>query len=302
MRQDASRNILWSNGNNNPASRRLNIQSRLNNLCWELRKKSLHFKFDDWKSRNNFLFPSTCSERRGSFCEGGKWSLSLYVSRELWKVCYDINRKSYYAWHVMWSAETTRMHSSRMRNGRSLTVCRGVPPSGGGSPSGVSLAEGVSLAGGAFFGGWGRGISFQGVSLAGGSPWQGASFWGVSFQGVSFLGGLLPWVSLVGSPWQGGLLCRGGIPACTEADPQGGLLPWGLLGRGVSLAGGASFWGVSFPGWSPSRVVSLVGGLLGRGSPRQGVTSQHALRHTPLWTEWQTGVKILPWPQLRCGR
>ena len=23
---------------------------------------------------------------------------------------------------------------------------------------------------------------------------------------------------------------------------------------------------------------------------------------TPLWTEWQTGVKILPWPQLRCGR
>ena len=35
----------------------------------------------------------------------------------------------------------TRMHSSRMRTGRSLTVCRGVPPSGGVSFLGGGLRQ-----------------------------------------------------------------------------------------------------------------------------------------------------------------
>ena len=273
MRQDASRNILWSSGNNNPASRRLNIQSRLNNLYWELRKKSLHCKFDDWKSRNNFVFPSTCSERRGSFCEGGKWSLSLYVSRELWKVCYDINRKSYYAWHVAWLAETTRMHSSRMRTGCPLTVCRGVPPYGGGSPSGGLLGRGVPPSGD------GGGGPFLGGLLGRGSPWQ-----GVSFQGVSLAGGVLG----KGSPWQGVASQH-----ALRQTPWGGLLLGGSPWQGSPWQGGASFPGGLLPRGSPSG-----------GSPWQGGwhPSIHWGRPLPPWTEWMTGVKMLPWPQLRCGR
>ena len=50
----------------------------------------------------------------------------------------------------------------------------------------------------------------------------------------------------------------------------------------------------------------LQGGLVPGGVCSGGVVvvSQHALRQTPPppWTEWQTGVKILPWPQLRCSR
>ena len=60
-----------------------------------------------------------------------------------------------------------------------------------------------------------------------------------------------------------------------------------LLPRGVSALGG----GVC----SQGRGCLIPGGVCS-----QGVVSQHALRQTPpLWTEWQTGVKILPWPQLR---
>ena len=82
----------------------------------------------------------------------------------------------------------TRMHSSRMRTGRSLTVCWRLLPGGGG-------------------------CSGDGSGLG----------------GVSALGG-----------------------ACS---PRGCLLPWGV------------------------------------------VVSQHALRQTPpLWTESQTPVKTLPWP------
>ena len=65
--------------------------------------------------------------------------------------------------------------------------------------------------------------------------------------------------------------------------------------------------------WSPSisplgvglEGVSLAGGSPSRRGvpPSQGMVSQHALRQTlPPWTEWQTGVKILPWPPLCCGR
>ena len=59
----------------------------------------------------------------------------------------------------------TRMHSNRMRTGRSLTVCRGVLPSRGGASlqggcflpggGGCALSQGLSFRGGASFpGGW----------------------------------------------------------------------------------------------------------------------------------------------------
>ena len=46
----------------------------------------------------------------------------------------------------------------------------------------------------------------------------------------------------------------------------------------------------------PGGCMAPVGGALSR----RWVVSQHALKQTPpLWTEWQTGVKILPCPRLR---
>ena len=46
------------------------------------------------------------------------------------------------------------------------------------------------------------------------------------------------------------------------------------------------------------------GGLPGRGgSPWQGgIPACTEADPPPLWTEWQTGIKILPWPKLRFGR
>ena len=83
--------------------------------------------------------------------------------------------------------------------------------------------------------------------------------------------------------------------------------PRGMSALGVCLLQGVCLlWGVS----SPRRVCLLPGGCLLRGvsAPRGmstpgGVVSQHALEQTPptLWTESQTPVKTLPWPQLRCG-
>ena len=62
----------------------------------------------------------------------------------------------------------TRMHSSRMRAGRSLTICRSLLP-GGVSALGECLFWGVSAPGGVSAGG----VSGLGVSAPGGSPWQG---------------------------------------------------------------------------------------------------------------------------------
>ena len=78
----------------------------------------------------------------------------------------------------------TRMHSSRMRTGRSLTVCCSLLPEGEGSaPGGSAPVGGVCLVGG-------------GCLLLGGSAWSGG------------------WCA-----WSGGcLLGGGGMPACTEAD------------------------------------------------------------------------------------
>ena len=80
----------------------------------------------------------------------------------------------------------TRLHSSRMRTARALTVSRSMLCSGGGGVcSGGCLLWGCLL---------------RGVSAPGGvSDPGGACFWGVSAPGVSAPGGC-------------------GIPACTEAD------------------------------------------------------------------------------------
>ena len=51
--------------------------------------------------------------------------------------------------------------------------------------------------------------------------------------------------------------------------------------------------------WPYLPACTAQGGCLIRGCLLGGVVSQHALRQTPLWTEWQTGAKILPWPKLR---
>ena len=57
-------------------------------------------------------------------------------------------------------------------------------------------------------------------------------------------------------------------------------------GGGWGGGGGDSASGVVYS-WGRGGVCS-PGGL-----------SQHALRQTPLWTEWQTGAKILPCPKIR---
>ena len=129
----------------------------------------------------------------------------------IWLVCLMLGRQ-FIAWRIAKSC-ITRMHSSRMRTGRSLTVCQG----------GVSLPGVVSLPGGSpcrgvlpAMGGhspcWRREFSLPGgVSLPGGSP---------------CLGGLPAW---------GGCPCLGGLPARWGLPTQGG-----ILARGVSLPGGGS--------------------------------------------------------------
>ena len=97
----------------------------------------------------------------------------------------------------------TTMHSSRMRTGRSLTICCSLPPRGVSGPGG-SLVGGVSAPRGVCSGGGGL-LPGGGCLLQGGCVCSGGSARG----GVSAPGGcLLP----------GGLLEGGCIPACTEAD------------------------------------------------------------------------------------
>ena len=99
------------------------------------------------------------------------------------------------------------MHSSRMRTGRSLTVCCRLLPRGRGVCSQVVSAPGGCLL-------WG-GVS-RGVSAPGG---RGCLLWGLSAPGwgVSALGGVCSWM--------GGCLLPGAAP-------------WGLCSRGVSAWGG----------------------------------------------------------------
>ena len=74
------------------------------------------------------------------------------------------------------------------------------------------------------------------------------------------------------------------------------------LVRGVSAPGGGCLvWGGAWSGGAWSGGVAWSGGcLLLRGCAWSGgvLASQHALRQIPppLWTESQTPVKTLPWP------
>ena len=99
----------------------------------------------------------------------------------------------------------TRLHSSRMRTARALTVSPSMLCAGGGLLLGGGVSEGSVCSGGCLL----RGCLLQGVSAgicSGGvcSRGMSASKGGVCIQGV---GGVCIWG--VG----------GGIPACTEADP-----------------------------------------------------------------------------------
>ena len=88
-----------------------------------------------------------------------------------------------------------------------------------------------------------------------------------SSRGVSGLGGVCS-----GGVSGGGVFALGGVWS-------GGWLLWG---EGVSAAGGSAPGGSGLGGLLPGGVV---------------VVSQHALgQTTPLWTESQTPVKTLPWP------
>ena len=91
--------------------------------------------------------------------------------------------------------------------------------------------------------------------------------------------------------WSGG----GGVPDWGGVPGLGGYLAQGVyLVRLVYMA-----WGCTWSGectWS--RGCTWSGGVPG---PRGGVPSPEVYlpRYSPLWTEWQTGAKILPCPKLR---
>ena len=144
----------------------------------------------------------------------------------------------------------TRMQSSRMRTGRSLTVCWSLLVQGASFLGGVPPSQGVSFLGGVYFGGsFLEGLLLGGLLvgsllvgglLVGRLLVGGASFWGgASFppsQGCLLLGGLL----LGGCPSWGCLFPR--------STPSRGVLLLGFLG------------GASFGGVPPSREVSFLGG------------------------------------------
>ena len=188
------------------------------------------------------------------------------------------------------------MHSSRMRTGRSLTVCWSLLPGGEGAcllqrgwlsaPVGSVHSWGVSALGG-------RGVHSQGGVCSGGG------------------GCLLP-----GGVWLGDVCSQGcllpGVSAprgvCSRVVCSGGCLLWGVSAPGGSALGvsapGGSAWGVSAPGGGGWGVcfwgclplgVSAWGGVCSRGcllwgacllwgvsAPGGGgVVSQHAPRQTP---------------------
>ena len=107
------------------------------------------------------------------------------------------------------------MHSSRMRTGRSLTVCQSLLPRGGGVCSGGVVPGDCLLLGG---------VCSQGVSAPGGCLLLG----GCLLPGDVCSGGCLPprggvcsWGGLLlGGSSLGGVSAPGGcgIPVCTEAD------------------------------------------------------------------------------------
>ena len=117
---------------------------------------------------------------------------------------------------------------------------------------------------------------------------------------------------------RGGVPAQGGVRALGGVRAQGGYLPRGVvyLPRGVTCPGGV----VYLPGGVPARGCTCPGGCtypgggvpawgvyLPGGVPARGCTCQGegtcpggtCPGTPPLWTEWQTGAKILPCPKLR---
>ena len=119
----------------------------------------------------------------------------------------------------------TRMHSSRMRTGRLLTVCRSLLPGGwgvsalGGVCLGVSGPGGCLVPGGVCSGGCVSGLGGGGVCSGGVSGSTEVLLWGESAPRGSGPGGSAP-----GGVWSWRCVCSWGcllqrcIPACTEAD------------------------------------------------------------------------------------
>ena len=93
----------------------------------------------------------------------------------------------------------------------------------------------------------------------------------------------------------GGFSMPGGSPCLGEFSMPGGVWSQGDSPcQGVWSWGDSPCWGFSMPGWVlHARGVLHAKGVLHAwgGSPCQ----------TTPWTEWQTSVKILPWPKLRFG-
>ena len=142
-----------------------------------------------------------------------QWNLAQNLALVSSAHCQHIVRmrfqpQKYFQLNSRATALLTRMLSSRMRTGHSLTVCGGGLPAGGVSLLGGLLArgEGVFLLGGLLA--WGS--PCWGTSLPGGSPCRGGS----PCWGVSLLGGLLAGVSL-----PGGSPCQR-PPLCTESQTR----------------------------------------------------------------------------------
>ena len=182
-----------------------------------------------------------------------------------------------------------------MRTGRSLTVFRSLQPGGGGE-------GGVPGPGG---GTWSRGEGGVYLVPGGDVPGPGGVYLvpGGVGVGVYLVRGSVPGPG--GCTWscggvyllQGGTWSLGGVPdpgGCTWSRGGVYLVRGGVPGpRGVYL-----IWGVYLvPG-----VYLVWGGVPGPGGGTWFQGGVYPVRYSPLWTEWQTGVKILPWPKLRFGR
>ena len=141
----------------------------------------------------------------------------------------------------------TRMHSSRMRTGRSLTICRSLLPGGG-----VCLLRGVFV--------WVWVSTLGGVSAPGGCLLLGGgvcSWGGCLLSGGVCSGGLLPGGCLLLGEglFQGGVCSWGDVSAAGGSAPGGGVCVyfWGcLLSEGCLLLGGVCLGVSALGGWYPS--------------------------------------------------
>ena len=111
---------------------------------------------------------SSTKDRNSSICliVGGVKSLTAMWRSPIWHSSHKKGKL-----HVMTkkkaNVQRTRMHSSRMRTSRSLTICRSLLPGGGVSARGVSAPGGV-CSGGSALGGLLQGGLLRGVSVLGG--------------------------------------------------------------------------------------------------------------------------------------